>query len=384
MTQAKHPCRIVRSATIPGSLNTFCRGQLAELSAMGYDVVAVSSPDPQLRELADREGVNVCAVPFERHISIAADLRSLWLMWRALRRIKPRMVHSMTPKAGLISMMAARLAGVPVRVHTFTGLIWPTATGMKRRILMLTDRILCACATHIVPEGQGARHDLLSAGITRKDLRVLANGNVRGIDPDHYCRSEQVMAQADKIRVPGVFTFVFVGRLVADKGIRELVYAFSRLHAEHPDTRLILVGRQEPQLDPLPAETLRLIESSDAIQAVGNQDDVRPWMAASDALAFPSYREGFPNVVIEAGAMGLPSIVTDINGSREIVVDGLNGLIIPIHSADALHDAMLRLYSARALCQRLAEAARPRAVTNWSQSVVRKALYDFYDSILAD
>ena len=210
--------KIIRTSTVSDSLSTFCKGLLRELCEKdGYDVVAVSSPGEQLREIAERESVRVVPVPMERRISPVKDLKSLWRLIRVFRREKPAMVHSMTPKAGLLSMLAAWVCRVPVRVHTFTGLVFPTATGLTQKILILTDRLTCACATHIVPEGEGVRNDLASYRITGKPLRVLGHGNVRGIDLAHYDRTPDVEARAAGIRKEGVFTFVFVGASYATK-----------------------------------------------------------------------------------------------------------------------------------------------------------------------
>ena len=348
---------------------------LQELSRE-YEVVAVSSPEPELDELAKREGVRTIAVPMERHISIKNDIRSLWQMWRVMEREKPDMVHSMTPKAGLICMVAAWLARVPRRVHTFTGLVWPTASGLKRRILMATDWITCACATHIIPEGEGVKNDLLNHHITRKPIKVLGYGNIRGIDLDHY------NPELFKKESHDGFTFVFVGRIVRDKGINELVAAFDRLHREHADTRLVLVGPREDNLDPVSSATLQRIEQGDGIEAVGGQHDVRPFYANADALVFPSYREGFPNVVIEAGAMGLPSIVTDINGAREIIINDENGIIIPPRNEDALYKAMKLFVENPKKVSDLASKARPLIASRYEQKYVRQCLYDFYHAIL--
>ncbi len=376
--------KIIRTSTVPGSLDTFCRGLLSELQQeCGYEVVAVSSPGDRLDTLAAREGVRAVAVPMERHISPLKDLKSLWRLVRVFRRERPAMVHSMTPKAGLLSMMAAWICRVPVRLHTFTGLVFPTATGLTQKILVFTDRLTCACATHIVPEGEGVRNDLTSYRITAKPLKVLGHGNVRGIDLERFDPSlPEVMDSAAKIRKEGVFTFIFIGRLVRDKGINELVSAFTELNREIPATRLILVGEQEPELDPLSPETLENISGCASIEAVGRLNDVRPWLAASDALAFPSYREGFPNVVIEAGAMGLPSIVTEINGSREIVSHGVNGVIIPPRDRDALLAAMRNMIGQREDTAKMATAARPMVAGRFEQSFVRKCLKDYYKEIL--
>lgn len=370
--------KLIRTTTVPQTLNTFCKGLLKELKHEGYEVVAVSSPGEELDELADSEGIRTIALPMERRISPFKDMKSLWQMWRLMRREKPDMVHSMTPKAGMVTMVAAWLTRVPIRIHTFTGLVFPTSTGLKRRILMFTDWLTCACATHIIPEGEGVKADLLKNKITKKDIQVLGHGNIRGIDLEFF-----------KPRVPrlqeeqAAFTFVFVGRLVGDKGINELIDAFSRLNKEHSATRLVLVGTEEEEIDPIKPETKAEIDRNPAIDAVGQQSDVRSFFATANALVFPSYREGFPNVVIEAGAMGLPSIVTDINGSREIIIDGENGMIIPSKNAEALYEAMKHFVENPEDVKRMAENARPLIASRYEQSYVRQCLKDFYKECIA-
>lgn len=194
--------KIIRTSTVPMSLNTFCKGFLKELQEQeGYEVVAVSSPDAELEEIASREGVKTYGVRMERHISPLKDLKSLWRLIKVFRKEKPDMVHSITPKAGLLSMMAAWICRVPVRLHTFTGLVFPTTTGLKQKILIFTDRLTCACATHISPEGEGVKNDLINYKITKKPLKVLGYGNVRGIDLSHYNPDiPEVREEADKIR----------------------------------------------------------------------------------------------------------------------------------------------------------------------------------------
>ena len=368
---------------MPGSLNNFCRGLLRELTVEGYEVVAVSSPGPAMGEIAERDGVKTVAVPMHRQISPLNDLKSLWGLIKVFRKEKPTMVHSMTPKAGLLSMMAAWVCRVPVRLHTFTGLVFPTSTGLKQKILIFTDRLTCACATHIVPEGEGVKNDLINYGITKKPLKVLGYGNVRGIDLKRFDPElPEVKADAEKIRKDGVFTFVSISRLVGDKGINELVEAFKRLNEKYPDTRLILIGSEERELDPLRNETIAEIENNPAIEAVGRQSDVRPWLLASDTLVHPSYREGFPNVVIEAGAMGLPSIVTDINGSREIIIEGKNGTIVPSKDIAALETAMEKFIKERESTKAMASKARNMAANRFEQGFVHKCLRDYYKEIM--
>lgn len=373
--------KIIRASTIGMSLDIFCNGMLRELSEK-YEVIALSSPDEYLENVRQREGVRCIEVPMERQISLFKDIVSLWRLYRVFRKEKPQMVHSLTPKAGLLCMMAGWLARVPVRIHTFTGLVFPTANGLKKQILMATDRLTCACATHIIPEGEGVRSDLLDNKITSKPLKVLGYGNIRGIDLDVY-NPDSVDAQRlpdDEVPSPSV-TFISVGRLVGDKGINELVEAFVRLNGENPNSRLVLVGPEEHDLDPLKPETLNAIRTNPAIHSVGFQKDIRPWMKSSDVAILASYREGFPNVVIEAGAMGLAQIVTDINGAREIVVDGENGLIVPPRDTESLYLAMKRLMSAEER-SKLSDKAREMIATRFEQGFVRKCLYDFYSEVL--
>lgn len=378
--------KIIRISTIPLSLNIFCRGLLAELSR-NYEVVAISSPGCELDEIVKREKIRTIGIPMQRQISPLRDLLSLIRLIRVFRKEKPDMVHSMTPKAGLLSMMAAMMVRIPVRVHTFTGLVFPTATGLKRRLLMLTDRVTCACATHILAEGKGVLNDLKRYRLTSKKLSVLGNGNVRGIDLAYYDRTPEVVVLADNIRAAyGIgtddFTFIFVGRIVRDKGINELVSAFCRLTNEHPHIHLLLVGDEDAGLDSIAEQTRLRIATTPNIHSEGWQKDVRPWYAAADALAFPSYREGFPNVVIEAGAMGLPSIVTDINGSREIIHDRVNGVIVPSQSEERLYKAMRAFVEHEHSRKEMAANSRRMVAERYEQGYVRQCLMDFYQSIL--
>ena len=402
--------KIIRATTIPLSLKVFCEGMLKEL-AEKYEVVAVSSPGEDLELVRNREGVRAVEVPMERHISLLKDLKSLMALISVFRKEKPYMVHSMTPKAGLLCMIAAWLTRVPVRLHTFTGLVWPTATGIQRMILKMTDRITCFCATNVIPEGQGVLNDLRNGGITNKPMKVLGYGNVRGVDMEYFSKRESVVAEAEKIRQDDKFTFVFVGRIVRDKGINELVAAFKRLVEKHPEARLLLVGPYENDLDPVTPETSEAIDTIANIEAVGPKfgESLLPYYAASDCFVFPSYREGFPNTVMEAGAFDLPSIVTDINGSREIVVslnDNLNlnanpnaklnpnvndkgniricdnGIIIPSKNVEALYEAMKLMIENGEMRERMAGVARKMINDRFEKGFVRKCLYDFYEEII--
>lgn len=372
---------------MPLSLDLFCRGFLRELSD-NYEVIALSSPLPELDRIARREGVRTIAVPMERKMAPLRDLVSLFRLIRVFRREKPDMVHSITPKAGLLSMLAARLTRVPVRVHMFTGLLFPYAKGWRRNVFWLTDRLTAACATHVIPEGAGIRNDLLTSGVTKKPLKVLGNGNMRGVDMEFYARTAAILHKASEIRASygisgSAFAFLFVGRFDRDKGLVELVRAFRLLEHYGADVHLLLVGAEEPDGNPLSDSAKQLIASSSRIHVSdGWQADVRPWYAAADALIHPSYREGFPNVVIEAGAMELASIVTDINGSREIIRDGKNGVIVPVHNEEALYEAMKRFVTNPALVHSMASTARDLVSDRYEQSYVRQCLKDFYKNVL--
>lgn len=377
-------CKIIRATTVPMSLEAFCKGMLRELSGK-YEVIALSSPGEEMQVIAEREGVRTIEVPMERHISFLKDIVSLCRLIRVFRKEKPTMVHSMTPKAGLLCMMAAWVTRVPVRVHTFTGLVFPTASGLKRKILMATDWMTCACATHIIPEGEGVKSDLLRNGITKKSIKVLGSGNVRGVDMEYYSRRKEVMdIVTQKALKSQKFTFLFVGRIVRDKGIDELCQAFDQLSGITP-VRLLLVGPYEDSLNPISQKSREIIEKNPDIEAVGAKsgDELLAYYAVSDCFVFPSYREGFPNTVLEAGAMGLPSIVTDINGSREIIIPHRNGVIIPPRNANALFQAMLDMMRDKTARDCMAANARQMIASRYEQSYVRQCLYNFYDEILS-
>ena len=374
--------KIIRATTVPVSFDLFegTMGKLLESNDVHY----LSSPGPELDTVANKYKIKVHPVEMYRRLSPMKDLKSLYRLINVFSKEKPNMVHSMTPKAGLLCMMAAYLTRVPVRVHTFTGLVWPTETGFKRKLLMLTDKITCFCATNIIPEGEGVKMDLLNHGITKKPLNVLGYGNVKGVDMVRFSRRPEVMELANPLKREGVFTFVFVGRIVGDKGINELCEAFERLKESNPSIRLLLVGRFEDELDPVSEKTRETINNDNSIEAVGPKygDELLAYYAASECFVFPSYREGFPNTVLEAGAMGLPCIVTDINGSREIVKDGENGIVIPSKNSEALYQAMNKMVSDNGNRGKMAANAREMISTRFDQTFVQKCLLNFYSELL--
>ena len=370
--------KIIRITTISFSLDTLLKGQLSFLNNY-YEVVGIASGKKELQKVSKREDIRVINIPMCREISLWQDLRSLILLVALFIKERPYIVHANTPKASLLAMVAAWVTRVPYRIYTVTGLRFETAIGNFRKLLIAMEKITCWCATKVIPEGEGVKKALIREKITNRPLRVILNGNINGIDTQHYDRTTLVNLLASEIREKDKFTFCFVGRLVRDKGINELVFAFVRLYEQNVGVRLILVGPFEKELDPVLPETEWQILNHTAISFVGFQQDIRPYLAASDALAFPSYREGFPNVVLQAGAMGLPSIVTDINGCNEIIEDGVNGVIVPPRDEEALYNAMKYFVEHRDTDVRaMAERARPIIVDRFEQHKVWEALLAEY------
>lgn len=375
--------KVVRTSTVPISLNILLKGQLKFLNQF-FEIKAVSSRGNDLEEIRIREGVGVEVLEMERKISLFKDLASLINMYTYLRQEKPQIIHSITPKAGLISMLAGKMAGVPIRMHTFTGLIFPTKKGTMQKILIKMDQLLCWAATNIYPEGKGVKSDLEKYNITSKPLKIIANGNVSGIDLSHY--NPDTIDEVLKVNLKkslkisdSDFVFIFVGRLVGDKGINELVEAYVKIRDQN--TKLLLVGPYEND-DPLKKETLKKIQEYEDIISTGFQKDVRPYFSISNVLVFPSYREGFPNVVIQAGAMDLPSIVSDINGCNEIILHGKNGIVIPSKNIEKLAEAMKEVKKNTKQYTEMKRNARNIISSRYEQSIIWNATLYEYNMLL--
>ncbi|WP_239774428.1 glycosyltransferase family 4 protein [Tenacibaculum finnmarkense] len=376
--------KIIRITTVPESLRGLLKGQHYFMSGNGFEVVGVSSNGEQLQEVAIEEQIRVKAIEMSRKITPLQDLKSLWQMYWFLKKEKPEIVHSHTPKAGTIGMMAAKLAGVPYRLHTIAGLPLMEATGKKRYLLNVVEKLTYACATKIYPNSKGLYDFILEQKFTSKNkLKVIANGSSNGINIEHF-NPKQVneVVKTELKELLGIkhqdFVFIFVGRLVSDKGINELVSAFMQLNNKtEKSVKLLLVGSEERGLDPLDEKTIMLINEDNNIISVGYQNDVRPYFSIADVLTFPSYREGFPNVVMQAGAMGLPSIVTNINGCNEIIEENINGFIIPVKNSDALYEAMLKMM----LNSDMKLKAREMIATRFEQKVVWDALLNEYKTL---
>ena len=371
--------KLLRITTVSLSLDSLLKGQLSYLNKE-YEVVGLASGIEKLREVTEREGIRTIEVKMKRDVNLWADLQSLFALIKIIAKEKPYIVHANTPKGSLLAMVAAWVCRVPHRIYTVTGLRFETTKGRFRWILITMEKITCWCATKVIPEGEGVKNTLLREKITKKPLQKILNGNINGIDLDYFQRTEAVTDDAATLQSE-LFTFCFVGRMVKDKGTNELVRAFARLQNEHKHIRLLLVGPLEQHLDPLEEEVLMLINSHPAITYAGSKKDIRPYLAASDALAFPSYREGFPNVVMQAGAMGLPSIVTDINGCNEIIIEGVNGIIIPPKNEEALYKAMKYFIDNKAKVAEMAAHSRPLIASRYEQKMVWEAILKEYQSL---
>lgn len=375
--------KLVRITTVPLSLDKLLEGQL-KFMQQHYEVIAISSEKEYLEKVGAREGVSTFHLEMTRKITPFKDVVAvLKLAWFLLKE-RPAIVHSHTPKAGIVGMLAAFIARVPNRFHTVAGLPLLEETGSKRKLLDFVEKLTYFFATKVYPNSKGLYEIILKNGYTKsKKLKVLANGSSNGINTTFFNKEHFSFAEKEALKARyGIedhdFVFVFVGRLVTDKGINEMVAAFRKLKINHPHAKLILVGPLESDLDPLLPQTLEAIENVKQIISVGYQQDVRLFFSISHCLVFPSYREGFPNVVMQAGAMELPSIVSNINGCNEIIVPHQNGVIIPAKDEKALLEVMIEMMENEAYYAQLRENARPMIVNRYEQQVVWKAILKEY------
>jgi len=379
--------KLIRITTVPVSLSVLLKDQLRYMSNY-FELLAVSSPEKILEQVGIREGVRTAPIPMTRAITPIKDLKALWRLYKLLKKEKPAIVHTHTPKAGLLGMMASRLAGVPIRMHTVAGLPLMENKGVKRRILDFVERLTYGCATGVYPNSKHLADFILENGYCSPEkMKVLGNGSSNGINTRFFEPNEELSKTACELKkkfslTNKDFVFVFVGRLVKDKGIEELVAAFSALKEKYPHIKLLLVGPYEPERDPLSPETHKVIETDPSIIHAGFQQDIRPYLMISQALAFPSYREGFPNVPMQAGCFNLPSIVTDINGCNEIIEDGKNGLIIPVKNEKALKQAMETLLTNSTIYLTLQSNARRMIVDRYEQKYLWELLLKEYNDQL--
>ncbi len=348
----------------------------------GYEVMVVSSAGEELRK-AEREGVRTAEVQMAREISPWRDLVSLWRLVRVMRRLRPTITNVGTPKAGLLGGLAAWLCGVPCRYYTLYGLRCETATGMKREVLIAAERMACGCAHRVICVGESLRQKAIELGVVEASRTVvLGGGSCNGVEAERFAPTAQVLRRGRQMReelgIPGNAPVVgFVGRLTKDKGINELVEAYCELRKEMAELRLLLVGEME-EGDPLTARTRWLLEKEPGIVRTGFVQDPADHYHVMDVLALPTYREGFPTVVLEAHAAGKPVVAARATGAVDAVIDGVTGILVPVGDAQALASALELVIRDRGLAAALGSAGRERVLQEFRRETVWEALEEEY------
>jgi glycosyltransferase involved in cell wall biosynthesis len=340
-----------------------------------FEVIGVSNNGTLLNKISKREGIRTYGINMTRKITPFFDLFSLFKMCLFLIKEKPLIVHSHTPKAGIIGMFSAWICGVPYRIHTVAGLPLLESKGIRRIFLNFIERLICIFATNILPNSFSLKEIMIKERLCDKSkIKVIMNGSSNGINLEYFnpdlFNNEQINLFKEKHNLLNNFVFIFIGRLVKDKGVNELITAFLDLKKVYSNVKLLLLGVFENDLDPLNYDTIFQIANNKDIIHIGHQDDIRLSLLSSDVLILPSYREGFPNVVLQAGAMNLPSIVTNINGCNEIIENYYNGLIIPIKNSNAIFYAMKLLLENKYLLKILKSNTRKKIIENYEQKLL--------------
>ena len=379
--------RIVHVITIPESFGLM-RGQLSYMAARGVAISAISSPGEALDALSKREHVPVYAVPMARRITPVADAVAVLRIYRVLRQIRPDIVHAQTPKGGLLGTIAAWLARVPVRIYHIRGLPLTVATGMRRALLGLTERIACGLATQVLCVSHSLREVVVADGLCPAGkIKVLAGGSGNGVDADERYNPERSRSEREAIRnalgIPQDATVAgFVGRIVRDKGVIELTRAWSRIREEFPRVWLLVAGRFEDQ-DPIPEDVGAALRTDPRIRLVPWWDDMPSLYSAMDLVVLPTYREGFPNVPLEAAAMALPVVATNVPGCIDAVQNGVTGILVPPRDPDALADAIRGYLRDGERSRAHGGAGRERVLRDFRQPVVWDALRAEYSRLMA-
>jgi glycosyltransferase involved in cell wall biosynthesis len=379
--------RLIHLTTVGMSLRFLC-GQPRYMGWRGLEVQAISSPGVDLDEFAEREGVQAYAVPMERRLRPLRDLVALFRIWRILRIVRPCVVHAHTPKAGLLGMMAAWFARVPVRIYHLHGLEYLDRTGVLRLLLRFADRTACALANRVLCVSRSNRAIAIADGICPAEkIRVLLSGTVNGVDTERFSPPDADSKHAARAAL-GLsdqgFVVGFVGRVVREKGIVELADAWRILREEFPDLRLLIVGQHERQGDPAAREAMERLASDRRVIFTGLEWETPPLYAAMDVLVLPTYREGFGVAALEAAAMGLPAIATRIPGCVDAVMDGMTGTLVPPHDGPSLAGA-IRTYRMNPELRRLhGRVGRMRVLAQFRQEALWAATGDEYLALMAE
>lgn len=345
------------------------------------------------KDVADvvKDGTRHIIIPFTRKITPWQDLICLWRLVREIKKLQPDIVHTHTPKAGLLGMLAAWICRIPIRLHTVAGLPLMEAHGFKRKVLEVAELVTYACAHVVYPNSTGLNKFISGHfKISPQKLRVIGKGSSNGIDTAFFIRSNDLETETRAVRREygigdGDVVFSFAGRIVRDKGIVELVKAFETTSRDFPSRKLLLllIGDFEEAHDPLPTDILKFLTNDKRVILAGFQRDIRPWITASDVFVFPSYREGFPNVVMQASLLQVPCIVSDINGCNEIVEHDHTGLIVPAKDVTALVQAMKDMIQDEGKRKRYSIAARDYVAENFRREFIWEELRKEYDRMLS-
>lgn len=378
--------RIVFIATAGATARNLMRGQLQRMKAQ-FDVTVIASPDEDLNAVGESENVTVVGVPMARAIDPFRDLVSLTRLIRALRRIRPDVISAGTPKGALLGLVAAALVRVPVRIYLLRGLRLETTRGLKRVVLAVAERLTSACAHRIFAVSESLRGEYIRRHLARSNkIKVIRHGSSNGVDPARFrlqAGDDLTLAGLRRSLAipPDAPVIGFVGRLTRDKGITDLLDVFRTLSAERPDLRLILIGPFEED-DAVDADTRAFIDKTPAIVHVPKTNDVRLYYHLCDVIAFPSQREGFPNVILEAACAGVPAVGYLATGVRDAIVDGVTGALVPLRDAKAMAHAIRRYLADDDLRRRHGDAARERAAGDFDQETLWQAFADEYGKLL--
>lgn len=360
----------------------FFEGQIEHLKKE-FNISLVSSPGPQLDEKADSNGVHRYPILMKREIALFQDLKSLINLIILFKKERPAIIHGNTPKASFLSMIAAWITNVPTRIYYCHGLRYQGETGTKRKILMMMERISCYFSTHTIAVSKGVQETLLTDKITSKIPKVIWNGSINGINLDHFDPNNSTLKDLRSLHniKQEDFVFGFIGRIVGDKGINELVEVFVKINVNHPGTKLLLVGHFEEDLDPVSKSTRYQIEHHPNIIYAGSQKDVRPFYKMMDVFVFPSYREGFGLSVMEAAAMEKPAISFDIIGVNEIIENGKSGFLIPLKDIYALQEKMELLLLAPTITREMSHSSRKIVAKKYDQNILWQKTIEYYKDI---
>ena len=378
--------KIIRITTVPISFEKLLENQ-AKYFKNYFNIIIVSSQKKKLNKIGNQQGVNVFFIPFTRKITPINDIIATYKLYRYLIKEKPTIVHTQTPKAGIVGMLASFLAKIPVRMHTVGGLPLMESKGLKRILLNYVEILTYALATNIYSNSFGLLKFIIDQKFCKKNkIKVLSNGSSNGIDLNFFDPLKIKAKERDQLMLSlGIknneFVFLYVGRLVRDKGINELVYAFKKILFNNKKFKLLLVGNFEEDLDPLKKEVIDEINLNPNIVYGGYQNDIRPYLAISNCFVFPTYREGFPNVILQAGAMNIPCIVSNINGCNEIIKDSINGILIAKKNIQELIEAMLRISSNHNLRNKLSKNSRQIILKNFDQKSIWESLRNEYNML---